>query len=156
MGNSDVALEDKISKEEYLDMYNAVGIAIEVYNVLGRGMAEKVYQDAYQIGAFRRNFPVERERPIHLMYKDVKLTQAYFPDFYYKGLILELKSVEEVISVYRAQLLNYLRCARQRRGILFNFGETNLHTERYLFLPSQDRFIMLSKENIGLYVDFNI
>ena len=144
--------EDMITKEEYMDMYTAVGIAIEVHNVLGRAMAEKVYQEAYHIESKKRGVEMERERPLHLMYKDVTLFQTFIPDFYYRGLILELKSVEEVLPVHRAQLLNYMRFSRQRRGVLFNFGETNLHSERYLFLPSEDRFVMLNKDNISQYV----
>lgn len=132
MGSGFVAKEDMISQEEYMDMYIAVGIAIEVYNILGRAM--------------------EREKPLHLTYKDVILAQTFTPDFYYRGLIMEFKSVDEVMPVHRAQLLNYLRFAKQRRGILFNFGETNLHTERYLYLTSEDRFVMLNKDNIHLYV----
>ena len=135
-----------------MDMYLAVGMAIEVYNILGRAMSEKVYQEAYQIEAYKRGVAMERERPLHLIYKDVTLVQTFNPDFYYKGLIIEFKSVEEVMPVHRAQLLNYMRFARQRRGILFNFGESNLHTERYIFLPSEDRFVMLNKDNINLYV----
>ena len=95
---------------------------------------------------------MEREKPLHLMYKDVILAQTFTPDFYYRGLIMEFKSADEVMPVHRAQLLNYLRFAKQRRGILFNFGETNLHTERYLYLTSEDRFVMLNKDNIHLYV----
>ncbi len=136
-------------------MYLAIGVAIEIYNVLGRAMSEKVYQEAYQIEAMKRNFLVERERPLHLIYKDVTLAQTFIPDFYYRGLVMEFKSVEEIMPVHRAQLLNYLRFARLRRGILFNFGETNLHTERYLHIPSEDRFVMLNKENYHLYVTHN-
>ena len=147
-----VPKEDMITREEYLDMYLAVGMAIEVYNILGRAMAEKVYQEAYQIEAFKRGIAMERERPLYLKYKDVTLTQTYNPDFFYRGLILEFKSVEEVMPVHRAQLLNYMRFSRQRRGILFNFGETKLHTERDLYVPSQDRFVMLNKDNINFYV----
>ena len=152
MGIGMVAKEDMITQEEYMDMYIAVGIAIEVYNILGRAMAEKVYQEAYLIEAMKRGIAVERERPLHLKYKDVTLAQTFTPDFYYRGLIMEFKSVEEVMPVHRAQLLNYLCFANQRRGILFNFGETNLHTERYLYLSSEDRFVMLNKDNINLYI----
>ena len=151
-GDVIIPREDMISHAEYMDMYLAVGVAIEIHNVLGRGMSEKVYQEAYLIEAMKRNFEVERERPLHLIYKDVTLTQTFIPDFYYRGLVMEFKSVEEILPVHRAQLLNYLRFARLRRGILFNFGETNLHTERYLYLPSEDRFIMLNKDNIHQYV----
>jgi hypothetical protein len=65
---------------------------------------------------------------------------------------MEFKSVEELSAEHRAQLLNYLRIAKQDRGILFNFGETNLHTERYLYLPAEDRFVLLTHDNYKLYV----
>lgn len=103
-GDVIIPREDMISHAEYMDMYLAVGVAIEIHNVLGRGMSEKVYQEAYLIEAMKRNFEVERERPLHLIFKDVTLTQTFIPDFYYRGLVMEFKSVEEILPVHRAQL----------------------------------------------------
>ena len=141
-----------MTKQEYMDMYDAVGIAMEVYNTLGRSMAEQLYQEAYAIEAVSQGLDVEREKRLSLNYKGVALQKAFVADFYYKGIIMEFKSVEELTADHRAQLLNYLHIAGKERGILFNFDETNLHTERYLYLPSEDRFVLLTHDNYRLYI----
>ena len=141
-----------MTKQEYMDMYDAVGGTMEIYNILGRSLDEHVYQEAYAIEANLRGMDVEREKKLNLTYKGVELQKVFFADFYYKGIIIEFKSVEELASSHRAQLLNYMRISNTNRGILFNFGETNLHTERYLYLPAEDRFVLLTHENYRLYI----
>ena len=133
-------------------MYDAIGVAMEVHSTLGRGMAEQVYQEAYAIEANLRGMDIEREKKLQLTYKGVELQKVFFADFFYKGIVMEFKSVDELCTEHRAQLLNYLRMAKVERGILFNFGETNLHTERYLYLPAEDRFVLLTHENYKLYI----
>lgn len=141
-----------MTRQEYMDMYEAVGVAMDVHSILGRGLAEPIYQEAYAIEMKLRGLEVEREKQLRLYYKDTLLEITYYADFYYKGIVMEFKSVEELSAEHRAQLLNYLRIAKQDRGILFNFGETNLHTERYLYLPAEDRFVLLTHDNYKLYV----
>ena len=133
-------------------MYDAVGVAIEVHNTLGRGMAEPVYQEAYAIEMKLRGMRVEREKELRMTYKGVPMEKTYIADFYYYGIVIEFKSVEEITSDHRAQLLNYMRISHQDRGILFNFGEKNLHTERYLYIPAEDRFVLLTHENYKYYI----
>ena len=141
-----------MTKQEYMDMYDAVGVAMEVYNTLGRGLDEHVYQEAFAIEANMRGMDVEREKKLNLTYKGIELQKVFFADFYYKGIIIEFKSVDELAAAHRAQLLNYMRISEKHRGILFNFGETNLHTERYLYLPIDDDFILLTHDNYKLYI----
>ena len=141
-----------MTRQEYMDMYDAVGLAMEVYNTLGRSLDEHVYQEAYAIEANMRGIDMEREKKLRLAYKGVELEKVFFADFYYKGIIIEFKSVAELASEHRAQLLNYMRVANKERGILFNFGETNLHSERYLYLPEEDDFVLLTHDNYKLFI----
>lgn len=141
-----------MTKEEYTDIYNVVGAAMEVFNTLGRGMAEHIYQEALAVEMSKRGMQAEREKQLRLHYKDVLLDKVYYADFYYKGIIVELKSTQEIISDHRAQLFNYMRITQQNRGILLNFGETSLRAERYLYLPSEDDFVLLSQDNYRLYI----
>ena len=141
-----------MTREEYKDMYDVVGAAMEVYNTLGRGMAEAVYQESLEKEFLRRGMDAEREKELRMYYKGELLEKTYFADFYYKGIVVELKSVQEILSDHRAQLFNYLRITQQSRGILFNFGEDSLHTERYLFLPEYDDFILLNQDNYRIYI----
>ncbi|MDO4202317.1 MAG: GxxExxY protein [Bacteroidales bacterium] len=141
-----------MTKREYKEMYDVVGAAMEVFNTLGRGMAEAVYQEALAIEFQQRGMKAEREKMLSLSYKGVPMQKTYFADFYYKGILVELKSVEEVSSDHRAQLLNYMRITGKDRGLLFNFGEKSLHTERYLYLPEEDDFVLLNQDNYKSFV----
>ena len=132
-------------------MYDVVGVAMEVYNTLGRGLAEQIYQEAFLMEARLRDMEIEREKKLTLTYKGLVMEKAYYVDFYYRGIILEFKALSELTSEHRAQLFNYMRITHQDRGILFNFGETELHTERYLYLPEMDDFILLTHVN---YMDY--
>ena len=133
-------------------MYDVVGAAMEVHNTLGRGMAEQVYQEALAMEMKMRGMSAEREKLLRLHYKGVLMEKIYYADFYYKGIIIELKSVDEICSDHRAQLFNYMRITKKDRGILFNFGEKSLHTERYLYLSEDDNFILLTQDNYKFYI----
>ena len=133
-------------------MYDVVGAAMEVHSTLGHGMAEAIYQEALAVEMSNRGMTAEREKPLRLHYKDVMLEKTYYADFYYKGIIVELKSVEEIIPIHRSQLFNYMRITQQHRGIIFNFGEDRLYTERYLYLPQSDDFVLLNHDNYKFYI----
>ena len=141
-----------MTKQEYKDIYNLVGGAMEVHATLGRGLAEPIYQEAFAIEMKLRGIEVEREKTLRIYYKGVLMEKRYMADFYYKGVVIEFKAVDKVTSDHRAQLLNYMRIAQQERGVLFNFGEKNLHTERYLYLPETDKFGLLTKDNYKSYI----
>lgn len=135
-----------------MDMYDVVGVAMEVHKTLGRGMAEQVYQEAFVLEMKLRGMMVEREKELRLHYKGTLMEKSYYADFFYKNIIIEFKSVEEITSDHRAQLMNYMRIAQQERGILFNFGERRLYAERYLYLPNEDDFILLNQDNYKWYI----
>ena len=141
-----------ITKQEYLDIYDVVGVAMEVYNTLGRGMAEAVYQEAFAMEMRLQEMEVEREKQLHLYYKDMLMEKSYFADFYYKGIVIEMKAVDNIISDHRAQLFNYMRISKQNKGVLLNFGEKSLRAERYIFNEGSDRFILLTQDNYKQYI----
>ena len=142
-----------MTKQEYRDIYDVVGAAQEVHKTLGRGMHERVYQEALAVEMKQRDMDFEREKHLHMSYKDVALDITYIADFYYKGIIIELKSLESINSEERAQLFNYMRITQHDRGILINFGEKRLRAERYLYDAADDNFILLTQENYKLYID---
>lgn len=142
-----------MTRQEYRDVYNIVGAAMEVHTTLGRGLAEPIYQEALAVEFRMEGLDVEREKPLKMFYKDTLLDKRYFADFYYNGIIIELKAVESLNADHRAQLFNYMRITRQHIGLLFNFSEPHLRTERYLYLPLEDDFILLTQENYKFYVD---
>lgn len=142
-----------MTRQEYKDIYDVVGAAMEVHKTLGRGMEERIYQEALAVEMSKRGMVAEREKELRLTYKDTLLKKTYFADFYYNGIIIELKSVTEIISDHRAQLFNYMRITGKHRGILFNFGEKFLRAERYLYIPDDDDFVLLMQDNYKGYID---
>ncbi len=141
-----------MTREDYRDIYNVVGAAMEVHKTLGRGMAEPIYQEALAIEMKERGMEAEREKPLHLYYKGRLLEKTYYADFFYKDIIIELKSVDDISSDHRAQLFNYMRITGVHRGILLNFGEMSLRSERYLYIPEDDNFILLTQDNYKHYI----
>lgn len=142
----------KITKEEYMQMYDIVGASMEVHSQLGRGMEEAIYQEALQMELEDRNIPFEREKILQTYYKGRPMKKKYVVDFMANGIMIELKSTSELNSEHRAQLMNYMRITKNYRGLLINFGEKHLRTERYLYQPEIDDFILLSKDNIEQYI----
>jgi len=141
-----------MTREDYRDIYNVVGAAMEVHKTLGRGMAEPIYQEALALEMKERGMEAEREKPLHLYYKGRLLEKTYYADFFYKDIIIELKSVDDISSDHRAQLFNYMRITGVHRGILLNFGEMSLRSERYLYIPEDDNFILLTQDNYKHYI----
>jgi len=142
-----------MTRQEYKDIYDVVGAAMEVHKTLGRGMEEPIYQEALAVEMNKRGMVAEREKELRLTYKDIMLKKTYYADFYYQGIIIELKSVSEIISDHRAQLFNYMRITGTHRGVLLNFGEKFLRAERYLYIPDDDDFVLLMQDNYRDYID---
>ncbi len=141
-----------MTKQEYQDIYEVVGVAMEVHKTLGRGMAEPIYQEAFALEMMLRGKKVEREKELRLYYKGVLMEKTYYADFFYNGIVIEFKSVESITSDHRAQLMNYMRISKAERGVLFNFGEKQLYAERYLYLPEEDNFVLLNQDNYKYYI----
>lgn len=103
--------------------YKFMGAAFEVYNQLGYGMAEEVYQQCLEIELQLRGIPFRSKHELRLIYKEHPIETVYKPDlFVYEGIVVELKTVTELTSDHEAQLFNYMRIARQQVGYLLNFG----------------------------------
>ena len=113
------------------ESYKIRGALFAVHNELGCGFLERVYQDALEVEFRLRNIPYEREKLIHVMYKGHPLGEPYRADFVcYGKVIVELKSVSEILDVHRAQIINYLKATKMKLGFLVNFGEGSLKIER--------------------------
>ncbi len=78
-----------MTQKEYKEIYDVVGAAMEVYNTLGRGLAEPIYQEALAIEMTKRGMTYEREKELKLYYKGTILNKTYFADFYYNGIIID-------------------------------------------------------------------
>jgi len=103
--------------------YRLMGAAFEVYNYLGYGMAEEIYQQSLEIELSLRAIPFCSKKELIAYYKDHELQKRYVPDlFVMDGIVVELKAVSALTPDHEAQLFNYMRIARQPVGYLINFG----------------------------------
>ena len=105
------------------ESYDIVGAAFEVYNKLGHGFLEAVYQETLEIELQRQGIPYEREKELTITYDGVELKQTYKADFVcYGKIIVELKAVNALDDAHRSQVYNYLRATNYKLGLLLNFG----------------------------------
>lgn len=103
--------------------YRLMGAAFEVYNVLGYGMAEEVYQQSLEIELGRREIPFKSKKELLVYYKDEQLEMRYRPDLVvFDEIVVELKAGSQLDPDHEAQLFNYMRIARQSVGYLLSYG----------------------------------
>jgi len=118
-----------VYKEE---SYKIIGAAFKVYNTLGAGFLEAVYQEALEIEFQRQGLPYEREKELKIQYDGIELKQTYKADFVCFGkIIVELKAVNDLDDAHRSQVHNYLHATGYKLGLLLNFGNSDeLEKER--------------------------
>ena len=114
------------------ESYKIVGAAFNVYNKLGHGFLETVYQEALELEFNKQGIPYEREKELKITYDGVELKATYKADFVcYGKIIVELKAVSYLDDSHRAQVYNYLHATGFKLGLLMNFGNTDeLEKER--------------------------
>ena len=107
--------------------YKVIGCALEVYKALGPGLLEKVYQKALVKEFELQGLKAEVEVPIDIVYKGCEIGEGLRLDILVEDqLILELKSVEELIPVHYKQLTSYLKLTGKKVGLLINFNVDDL------------------------------
>ena len=114
------------------ESYNIIGAAFHVYNQMGFGFLEAVYQECLELEFIKRGIPYDREKELKINYDGIELRQTYKADFVcYGEIIVELKAVSMLDSSHRAQVYNYLHATGYRLGLLLNFGsDSELERER--------------------------
>ena len=107
--------------------YQIRGAIFDVYNTLGPGLLESVYEEALCFELKQRGLKVERQLEVPILYKGNKLKTPLRLDLLIEDtIIVELKSVEEMKPVFAKQLLTYLRLLDKRVGLLVNFSSNNI------------------------------
>jgi GxxExxY protein len=107
--------------------YEIRGAIFDVYNELGPGLLESVYEEALFFELSERGLDVVRQKEVPVVYKDTVLKTPLRLDLLVENqVIVELKSVEEMKPVFAKQLLTYLRLLKKHVGILVNFNTSNL------------------------------
>jgi len=100
-----------------------IGCAIQVHRELGPGLLESSYEECLYYELVQSGFLVEKQKPLPLVYKEVKLDCGYRLDLLVeKKVIVEVKSVEVLNDIYLAQVLTYLKLSNCKLGLLMNFN----------------------------------
>ncbi len=100
-----------------------IGAAIEVHRTLGPGLLESAYQAALAYELTQRGYKVEQQRPLPMIYKEIRLDAGYRLDFLVNDrVILEIKSSDGIAPIHDAQILSYLRLSGCKIGLLINFN----------------------------------
>ncbi len=100
-----------------------IGAAIEVHRHLGPGLLESAYDECLDREMTIRGIPFERQYPLPVEYKGVRLDCGYRLDYLVaRQVVLELKAIEGVLPIHEAQLLTYLQLGGWYAGLLINFN----------------------------------
>ena len=103
--------------------HRVIGAAIEVHREMGPGLLESAYEDCLCHELSLRGIRFQRQLEMPVKYKGVQLDCGYRIDLLVEEtLVLELKSVEAIAPIHKAQLLTYLRLSQKQVGLLLNFN----------------------------------
>lgn len=107
--------------------YDIIGCAIKVNIECGAGLLESVYKECMVYELVKKGFDVKIEQEVELVYCGKKLQSKLRLDLLVNDLVIvELKSVENLIPLFTAQLLTYMKLAQKPKGLLINFNTTNI------------------------------
>lgn len=104
-----------------------IGCAIEVHKRLGPGLLESAYEECLSYELMSAGLAIERQVPVPVVYKEIKLECGYRIDILVERTVLiELKAIEAFAPVHEAQILTYMKFAKKSIGLLINFNVTLL------------------------------
>jgi GxxExxY protein len=113
-------MEELLYKKE---VFQLVGICMEIHRELGKGHDEVIYKDAVVVELSRAAIPFLREKNYEITYKGVILPHYYYADFIvWDKILFEAKAVEKLTDSHIKQVLNYLAASKLRLGLLVNFA----------------------------------
>jgi GxxExxY protein len=104
-----------------------IGLGIEVHSALGPGLLESAYKECLYYKISNSGLYVEKEKPMPLVFENVKLECGYRIDLLIEGkLVIEIKSVEALNDIHLAQTLTYMKLGNYKLGLLMNFNVLKL------------------------------
>lgn len=134
--------------KKYKDIvYEVIGSAMTVHRELNWGLLEPLYNEALCMELAEKGILCESEKLLPCYYKGHQMEKFYKMDIVVEDeIIVELKSVKELLSAHRAQLFNYMRLTKMPVGLLINFGRPSLQGERYAYIEETNACILLDKD----------
>lgn len=128
---------DLLYKEE---VFKTIGCAIEVYNELGPGFLESVYEEALKFEFEKAEIPCENQVQLRISYKGKELKKYFIADFIvFNKILIELKAEEHLTDMDKAQVINYLKATGLKLGLLINFGNKEKLDWKRLILTANSR-----------------
>ena len=127
MGNPDFTVRRRFEDDPLT--HRIIGAGIEVHRLLGPGLLESTYEEClcYELTDLGLSF--ERQVPLPVIYKSMRLLRAYRLDLLIENaIVVELKAVEKISPVHEAQILTYLRLSGFEKGLLFSFNSIPLRS----------------------------
>ena len=123
--------------------YRILGACFEVYNELGCGFLEPVYQECLEIEFNKQEISYESQKILKLNYRGRELRKTYQADFVcFDKVVVEIKAVSRLTGEHRAQILNYIHATGKDVGLLVNFGHfPKIEHERFLSRQLSDPFV---------------
>lgn len=117
-----------ITKKEVTQLsYEITGLAIKVHKTLGPGLLESIYEECLKIELIKNGYNVKQQLYTTINYEGVIIETKLIVDLLVNDLIiLELKAVEEILPIYEAQLLTYMKILKKPQGLLINFFTNNI------------------------------
>lgn len=107
--------------------YRITGACIEVHKHLGPGLLESVYHQCLARELQMRNIEFSSGHVVNVIYKDIQLDTLLRADFLIENsLIIEIKAVEQILPIHKAQLLTYMKLLKTPKGLLINFNCANI------------------------------
>jgi len=109
--------------------YQVIGAVFKVHRELGPGLLESTYEVCLEYELIQKGLKVERQKALPVVYFDMKLDAGYRIDLFVEEcIILELKCVEAIAPVHKAQIMTYLKLTRSKLGLLLNFNVADMKT----------------------------
>lgn len=120
-----------MTKKEVTDLsYKIVGLAIKVHKELGPGLLESVYEKCLKYELEKNGYEVKQKFAVELKYDELVFDSNLRVDLLVNDcVVVELKSVEQLLPVHEAQLLTYMKILKRPQGLLINFNTTNITKE---------------------------
>lgn len=124
-------MDTNLNQVHYKEIsYKIVGIAMKVYNTLGYGFLEKVYENSMMVRFRKDGIKAEQQKAIKVYFED-EVVGDYVADILVEdSVIVELKTVDKISDVHKAQVLNYLKSTKLKLGIIVNFSKNQVEYTR--------------------------
>lgn len=110
--------------------HKIIGCAMQVHKVLGNGFQEVIYQRALAIELTHQGLMFEREKEMQLFYREQPIGTRRVDFFVEEAVMVEIKAIEKILDVHKAQAINYCEAYNIADGLLINFGSKSMEFKR--------------------------